>query len=98
MKVLLLDEHTAALDPRTAAFVLELTRRIVREQGLTALMVTHSMRQALDLGDRILMLHEGRICVDLTGDERAGYDVSDLVALFAEVRGQRLDEDALLLD
>jgi putative ABC transport system ATP-binding protein len=97
MKVLLLDEHTAALDPKTADFVLQLTRDIVAEQRLTTLMVTHSMRQALDCGSRTIMLHEGRICFDVAGERRAGLDVPDLVALFAEVRGARLDDDSLLL-
>ena len=67
MKILLLDEHTAALDPKTAEFVLELTREIVAEQRLTTLMVTHSMRHALDCGSRTIMLHEGRICFDVAG-------------------------------
>jgi putative tryptophan/tyrosine transport system ATP-binding protein len=97
MKVLLLDEHTAALDPKTGEFVLELTREIVAEQRLTTVMVTHSMRHALDCGSRTIMLHEGRICFDVAGDRRAGLDVPDLVALFAEVRGERLDDDSLLL-
>jgi putative ABC transport system ATP-binding protein len=97
MKILLLDEHTAALDPKTAEFVLELTREIVAEQQLTTLMVTHSMRQALDCGTRTIMLHEGRICFDVAGERRAGLDVPDLVAMFAEVRGARLDDDSLLL-
>ena len=70
-KILLLDEHTAALDPRTAEFVLELTPRLVGELRLTTLMVTHSMQQALSLGDRLLMLHEGRICLDVQGEAKA---------------------------
>jgi putative tryptophan/tyrosine transport system ATP-binding protein len=97
MQVLLLDEHTAALDPKTGAFVLELTREIVAEQRLTTLMVTHSMRHALDCGSRTIMLHEGRICLDIAGERRAGLDVPDLVGLFAKVRGERLDDDSLLL-
>ncbi len=97
MKILLLDEHVAALDPRTAEFVLGLTRRIVAELGLTALMVTHSMRHALDCGDRTLMLHEGRVAFDLTGSERRGLDVPDLLDLFGRLRGQSLDDDSLLL-
>jgi putative ABC transport system ATP-binding protein len=97
MQILLLDEHTAALDPKTAEFVLELTREMVAEQRLTTLMVTHSMRHALDCGSRTVMLHEGRICFDIAGEERAGLDVPDLVALFAEARGRRLDDDSLLL-
>ena len=97
MKTLLLDEHTAALDPRTGQFVLDLTRRIVAEHHLTALMVTHSMRHALDVGDRTIMLHEGRIVLDVAGDERAGLDVLDLVGLFSRVRGEPLADDTLLL-
>jgi putative tryptophan/tyrosine transport system ATP-binding protein len=88
MKILLLDEHTAALDPKTADFVLALTRDIVAEQRLTTLMVTHSMRQALDCGERTIMLHEGRICFDLEGPDRTGLEVADLIALFAKVRGE----------
>ena len=97
MKILLLDEHTAALDPKTAEFVLDLTRRIVAEQKLTTLMVTHSMRQALDCGERTVMLHEGRIVLDVAGAERTGLDVPDLLALFARQRGQQLADDSLLL-
>jgi putative ABC transport system ATP-binding protein len=97
MRILLLDEHTAALDPKTADSVLELTRGIVAEHGLTALMVTHSMRQALDCGDRTLMLHEGRTVFDVAGRERAGLDVPDLLALFAKHRGEQLTDDSLLL-
>jgi putative ABC transport system ATP-binding protein len=97
MKVLLLDEHTAALDPKTGEFVLELTREIVAEQRLTTVMVTHSMRHALDCGSRTIMLDEGRICLDVAGERRESLDVPDLVALFAEVRGERLDGDSLLL-
>jgi putative ABC transport system ATP-binding protein len=97
MKILLLDEHTAALDPRTADFVLQLTRRIIEEQKLTALMVTHSMRHALDYGTRTVMLHEGKVAFDLAGDERRGLDVPDLLKLFGRVRGEQLDDDSLLL-
>jgi putative ABC transport system ATP-binding protein len=97
MRILLLDEHTAALDPRTGAFVLDLTRQLVAEAGLTALMVTHSMRQALDCGTRTLMMHEGKVVLDVSGAERRAMDVPDLVALFERVRGERLADDALLL-
>jgi putative ABC transport system ATP-binding protein len=97
MKILLLDEHTAALDPKTAEFVLDLTRRIVEDQKLTTLMVTHSMRQALDYGTRTLMLHEGRVVFDVAGETRKGLDVPDLLALFAKQRGQTLADDSLLL-
>ncbi len=96
MRILLLDEHTAALDPKTAEFVLDLTRRIVTGQGLTTLMVTHSMRHALDVGERTIMLHEGRIVFDIRGDARAGLDVPDLLAMFARVRGEELADDSLL--
>ncbi|WP_413991423.1 ABC transporter ATP-binding protein [Labrys okinawensis] len=97
MKILLLDEHTAALDPRTADFVLKLTRKIVEEQKLTALMVTHSMRHALDYGTRTVMLHEGQIAFDLDAEHRRGLDVPDLLKLFSKVRGEQLDDDSLLL-
>ncbi|MCP5417809.1 MAG: ATP-binding cassette domain-containing protein [Chromatiaceae bacterium] len=98
MKILLLDEHTAALDPKTAAFVMALTERIVRELSQTTLMVTHSMRQALDHGDRTLMLHEGRVVLDVAGRERSHMQVEELLHLFEQVRGQQLDDDQLLLD
>jgi putative ABC transport system ATP-binding protein len=96
-RILLLDEHVAALDPRTAEFVLDLTRRIVTDFGLTTMMVTHSMRHALDCGDRTVMLHEGRAVFDIAGPERAGMGVPDLLAMFAKVRGEQLDDDKLLL-
>jgi len=96
-RILLLDEHTAALDPRTAAFVLELTCRIVEETNLTTMMVTHSMRQALDVGQRTVMLHQGQVVLDVHGEERKGLDVPDLLNMFARVRGEALADDALLL-
>lgn len=96
-RILLLDEHTAALDPRTADFVLQLTDRIVRESKLTTMMVTHSMRQALDVGDRTVMLHQGRVVLDVSGDKRKGLDVPDLLRMFEEVRGEKLADDGLLL-
>lgn len=96
-EVLLLDEHTAALDPAMAEFVLDLTRRLVAAHRLTTLMVTHSMRQALDLGSRTVMLHEGRVILDVAGEARAGLSVDDLVAMFRRVRGSApLDDDALM--
>jgi putative ABC transport system ATP-binding protein len=82
MKILLLDEHTAALDPRTAAFILKLTHEIVEDKKLTTLMVTHSMHQALDIGTRTLMLHEGKIVYDVHGSERAQLTPHDLIELF----------------
>jgi putative ABC transport system ATP-binding protein len=96
-KILLLDEHTAALDPRTAEFVLDLTARLVGELRLTTLMVTHSMHQALSLGDRLLMLHEGRICLDVAGEAKARLGVEDLLAEFRRRRRAEIDDDALLL-
>ncbi|OXR49429.1 ABC transporter ATP-binding protein [Pusillimonas sp. T2] len=96
-RILLLDEHTAALDPRTANFVIDLTRKIVHEHKLTTLMVTHSMRQALDVGDRTIMLHQGNIVLDVSGTEREGMDVPKLLAMFERVRGETVSDDALLL-
>jgi putative ABC transport system ATP-binding protein len=96
-EILLLDEHTAALDPKTADYVLQLTREIVAERGLTTLMVTHSMRQALTMGDRTVMLHEGRIIFDVAGEERSGLEVTDLLHRFEELRGEDLADDALFL-
>ena len=95
--VLLLDEHTAALDPGMAEFVMKLTERIVGEKKLTTLMVTHSMRQALDYGDRTIMLHGGEIVLDVEGDSRKTLEVEDLIAMFRRVRGQTLDDDELLI-
>ncbi|KFK93524.1 MULTISPECIES: ABC transporter ATP-binding protein [unclassified Serratia (in: enterobacteria)] len=96
-RLLLLDEHTAALDPKTAAFVLALTDRIVAEQNLTVLMVTHSMRQALDHGHRTVMLHQGRVVLDVSGKQRTNMQVTDLLEMFEKTRGEKLDDDALLL-
>lgn len=97
MKIIALDEHTAALDPKTAAFILELTHEIVEENHLTALMVTHSMHQALELGNRTLMLHEGRVVFDVKDKAREGLVVSDLLELFHKASGLELDDDSLLL-
>lgn len=95
--ILLLDEHTAALDPKTAAFVLDLTAQIVAEKRLTTLMVTHSMRQALDIGSRTVMLHQGQVVFDIKGEQRASFDVPDLLKLFEQQRGEAVSDDALLL-
>jgi putative ABC transport system ATP-binding protein len=96
--VVLLDEHTAALDPANAEFVLELTEKLAARFKLTVLMVTHSMRQALDLGTRTVMLHEGEIVLDVRGPERRDLTVADLVEEFRRVRGQEIAEDRLLVD
>ncbi|PYE89052.1 ABC transporter ATP-binding protein [Phyllobacterium leguminum] len=96
-EVLLLDEHTAALDPGMAEYVMELTQSLVRENKLTTLMVTHSMRQALDFGTRTIMLHGGNIVLDVTGDNRKNLSVEDLIEMFRRVRGQSLDDDELLI-
>ena len=96
-EVLLLDEHTAALDPGMAEFIMNLTQKIVSERKLTTLMVTHSMRQALDFGHRTVMLHGGEIVLDVAGDSRKNLQVEDLIAMFRKMRGQTLDDDALLI-
>jgi putative ABC transport system ATP-binding protein len=96
-RILLLDEHTAALDPKTADFVLKLTAKIVNESKMTTMMVTHSMRQALDYGDRTVMLHQGQVVLDVEGEERAGLDVPDLLRMFEHTRGERISDDSLLL-
>ncbi len=97
-KLLLLDEHTAALDPRMAAFVIDLTKKVITEFGLTALMVTHSMKDALACGDRTVMLHQGNIVLDVNGEERASMGVPDLLEMFSRVRGEELADDSLLLN
>lgn len=96
-ELLLLDEHTAALDPITAEKVLALTRDVVAEHGITCLMVTHNMAQALTLGSRTLMMADGRIVLDVSGAERAGMTVDDLVARFRADTGKALDNDRMLL-
>ena len=96
-KLLLLDEHTAALDPATADKVLELTKSIVAEQGITCLMVTHNMRQALELGNRTLMMSGGRIVFDVQGEERSKMTVDDLLERFRQRAGKELDNDRILL-
>lgn len=94
---LLLDEHTAALDPQTAQRVMDITDRLVRENHLTTLMITHNMRDAIHYGNRLLMLHNGRIVLDISGEEKARLTVPDLLALFSKVSGQEYDNDRALL-
>lgn len=96
-KILLLDEHTAALDPATAEKVLTLTREIVSERKITCLMVTHNMHQALSLGNRTLMMDAGRIVFDTTGEERSSLTIDDLLEKFRENAGKQLDNDRILI-
>lgn len=96
-KLLLLDEHTAALDPQTAARVMELTDRLVQENHLTTLMITHNMRDAIRYGNRLLMLHNGRIVLDISGEEKARLTVADLMDMFRKVSGREYDNDRTLL-
>ena len=96
-KVLLLDEHTAALDPGTAEKVLKLTRDIVDEHHITTLMVTHNMHQALGMGNRTLMMNRGDVVLDVRGAERAGMTVDDLLTRFRAGAGKNLDNDRILL-
>lgn len=96
-KLLLLDEHTAALDPATAEKVLALTKDIVEKNALTCLMVTHNMQTALDLGNRTLMMDNGRVIYDASGDMRSRLNVEDLLVLFREAVGKNLDNDRMML-
>ncbi len=96
-KLLLLDEHTAALDPGTAEKVLKLTREIVEEDHLTCLMITHNMQSALNLGNRTLMMDAGNIILDIAGEERRGLTVDDLLQRFKAGVGRALDNDRMLL-
>ena len=96
-KLLLLDEHTAALDPKTAAKVLELSARIIEERKLTAMMITHNMKDAIAMGNRLIMMNEGRIVVDVAGEQKKRLTRQDLMGLFEKAAGQQLDGDKLLL-
>lgn len=96
-KLLLLDEHTAALDPATAEKVLQITKDVVAQNQITTLMVTHNMKNALDLGNRTLMMDRGRIVLDIQGEERAGMTVNDLLERFRAGAGRELDNDRILL-
>jgi putative tryptophan/tyrosine transport system ATP-binding protein len=93
LKILLLDEHTSALDPKTAAFVMELTQKVIQEKKLTVLMVTHSLHQALQYGNRTIMLHEGRVIYDISGKEREKLTIEEVMQLFSGT----LDNDSMLL-
>ena len=96
-EILLLDEHTAALDPKTARQILELTRAMISEQKLTTLMVTHNMRHALKFGNRLIMLHRGRIILDIAGAEKQALSQEDLVARFYDLQSDAAVSDRMLL-
>ena len=96
-KLLLLDEHTAALDPKTAAKVMGATRLIVNRDRLTTLMITHNMRDAIEYGDRLIMMYEGRIALDIAGEEKQRLTVEDLLAKFGQATGSTEADDKLLL-
>ncbi|WP_054950492.1 ABC transporter ATP-binding protein [Numidum massiliense] len=95
--ILLLDEHTAALDPKRVASITKLTEEIVKNAQLTTLMVTHNMEQALQLGNRLIMMHEGRIVLDLSEEKKCKMDVADLLHAFEDVRGEAFAEDRYVL-
>ena len=96
-KLLLLDEHTAALDPATSAKVLKLTNEIITKQNLTAMMVTHNMRDAIDVGNRLIMMYNGRIIYDVKGAEKKKLTVEDLLHKFEEASGEEFANDRMLL-
>lgn len=96
-QLLLLDEHTAALDPATSSKVLSLTEQIVSEQNLTALMVTHNMKDAIDIGNRLIMMYDGRIIYDVKGEEKKNLKVADLLKKFEEASGEEFVNDRMLL-
>lgn len=96
-KLLLLDEHTAALDPKTAAKVLEISDKIIAENHLTAMMVTHNMKDAIAHGNRLIMMHEGKIIYDVSGEEKKNLSVADLLAKFEEASGGEFANDRMLL-
>ena len=96
-EVLLLDEHIAALDPKTATQILSLTKDIIASQKLTALMITHNMRHAITFGNRLIMLHQGRIILDVQGEEKMNLSVEDLLEQFYIVQGEELANDSMLL-
>lgn len=94
-ELLLLDEHTAALDPKTAAKVIEVTKAVIEKDNLTTLMVTHSMQQAVNLGNRILMLHNGKVAYDIKGSDKKHIRVNDLLALFDDIRRKEQIDESL---
>ncbi|MBR3144695.1 MAG: ABC transporter ATP-binding protein [Clostridia bacterium] len=96
-KLLLLDEHTAALDPKTAQKVLQISDRIVEENNLTTLMITHNMRDAIAHGNRLIMMNEGKIILDVSGEEKKNLTVKDLMSFFSSTSGQEFANDKTLL-
>ena len=96
-KLLLLDEHTAALDPKTAKKVLDLTEKIVSENNLTTIMITHNMRDAINIGNRLIMMNDGKIIYDVSGEEKKSLHKSDLLEKFKTGSGEDLDNDRMLL-
>ncbi len=96
-KLLLLDEHTAALDPKTAKKVLDLTEKIVSEHSLTTIMITHNMRDAINIGNRLIMMNDGKIIYDVSGEEKKALHKSDLLERFKNTSGDDLDNDRMLL-
>ena len=96
-QLLLLDEHTAALDPKTASKVLEATQRIVEENHLTTLMITHNMRDAIAYGNRLIMMYDGHIVVDVSGERKKNLTVEQLLGLFAQASGSNEADDKLIL-
>ena len=96
-KLLLLDEHTAALDPKTASKVLELTEKVVSENNLTTLMITHNMHDAIHYGNRLIMMDEGRIVVDISGEEKKNLTINQLLGLFEKASGSEFTSDKALL-
>lgn len=95
-KILLLDEHTAALDPERARLVTHLTQKVVAEQQLTTLMVTHNMAQALEVGNRLVMMHDGKIILDVSGDAKASMKVEDLLEQFSNIKNATVSDRSLL--
>lgn len=96
-KLLLLDEHTAALDPKTASKVLDATQKIVEKNNLTTMMITHNMRDAIHYGNRLIMMYEGRVAVDVSGEEKKNLTVEQLLKLFSQASGSDEADDKLLL-
>ena len=96
-KILLLDEHTAALDPKTAAKVLKITNKLVTENNLTTLMITHNMHDAIAYGNRLIMMHEGRVIVDVAGEEKKKLTIEHLLGLFEKASGSQFSDDKVML-